>query len=110
MQSWDAPWAGRSLTGGRTEWPCGVISPFGKGVQATELSPSRTRGGGCFSTAREQRHGMARDHQLLIGAHDVEPDATIRTGDRGAARRIGLRIEHGPEPCKLLHDAGAHGG
>src|SRR6266851_836881 len=63
---------GGKILGWREEgWPCGVISPFGKSVQATELSSEPRARRLPRSAAREQRQGMARDHQLLIGAHDV---------------------------------------
>src|SRR5262249_19557402 len=42
---------------------------------------------------RQQRQGMARDHEFLIGRNDVETDATISCGDRRGGCRIGLGIE-----------------
>src|SRR6516225_4099518 len=58
---------------------------------------------------RQQRQGMARDHELLVGRNDVETDATIARGDRRGGCRIGLRIEFASEPGELLHDACTEG-
>src|SRR5215467_11045129 len=58
---------------------------------------------------REQRQGMARDHEFLIGRNDVETDATISCGDRRGGCRIGLRIELAPKPGERLHDACSEG-
>src|SRR5215469_1443723 len=58
---------------------------------------------------REQRQGMARDHEFLIGRNDVETDATISCGDRRGGCRIGLGIERAPKPGERLHDACSEG-
>src|SRR6516164_7435038 len=58
---------------------------------------------------RQQRQGMARYHELLVGRNDVETDATVARGDRRGGCRIGLRIELAPEPGERLHDAGTEG-
>src|SRR5215831_6194918 len=56
---------------------------------------------------REQRQRVARDHQLLVGGHDIDGDLALRLREQWPACRIGGRVEHNAEPGKLLRDARA---
>ena len=98
------PW--RSPRRSIDRWRCrrsGLFLPSSSGAfgHRDHVMPSSRMAFDVFAV-RKQRQRVPRDHQFLVGRHDIERDAAAGPRDQWLSRRVRGRIELGAEPGQLL--------
>src|SRR5215475_5843999 len=65
-------------------------------------TPHGSCGSGSHRASGESGHGVASDHQLLVGGNHPNRHAASATGDAGPVGRVGVLVELDTEPGRRL--------